>query len=566
MRNIFQNTRIKFNELLEDAKSYLSLYYNQNDKVFTPASPFGQILLVLVGLTEKVMYYIEDSITETNILTASRENSIKGLIALSGYQPKSASSASGIVKISYNGLDLYDNTATQLILPNYSRVFCKFNNLYYLTLSDSEIRFSTKSSGSSVSVKLIQGELFESSFTGTGRPLSSFRLNERFTEYVDDNSIKVKVNGVEATRYESIYDMPLGTMGYISRIGVSGGIDIFFGNSQNGRIPPIGSLISVSYIKCSGSVGNIIDASNVKFEFADTGFDNYGNEIELSDYLTIYPENGLYFGSEPESLETSRIAGPKHSRSHVLSNTDAYISYLSRMNYFTTIEVFNTFNDNNYLDDNVVYMFLIPNLTLRINPGTTLATTRYNYFTAPLSSFLLNENEETQLISKIEESGQVMIGTEFELIQPTVKRFTCNVVVDYFKGFSTELIKQNIVDSLSKYFINYTRRDKIPKSDLITIIENISGIDSVNVYFVEDPNNKVPGNETYINDMGDIVIGKRDYPLIRGGWTDSNNISYAESLSDYQPSSLNITLYREVDKNYNSTRNKSVVSTLRNNF
>ena len=560
MANIFVESRIKFNELLSDARSYLSRVYNQNDKTFTPASPYGQILTVILSIAQKIFYYIEDSVTELSMSTASRENSIKGLAALTGHQVANATAATGNIKIRYNGNKLDDESAYQIIIPNYVQIYSRFNNLPYIIEMNSEARFDTNVGSKEIECKIIQGEFFERIFTGNGIELQSFRINDRLSDYIDFNSIRVFVNNVEYNRYESLYDMPLAEPCYMVRTAIAGGFDIFFGTLRNGRVPNNGARIRVEYIRSSGSLGNILDALNVKFQFSETGFDNFGGEVVLNDYFDIIPTTAITFGSNPEDLALTQVLAPKTSRAYVLSNLDAYETFIKRMNYFSTIDIYNTFDDNNLNDDNVVYMFLIPNLRFRIDP-------KFNYFTAPNNAFLMSDDEKNKLISVIEESGRMMIGTELEVIHPFIKRFTLHIFIDWFKGFSRELIRSEILNSLSAYFINYTRRDRIPKSDLIAIIESISGVDSVNVFFKEDPNNFISGNETFINTKGDIIIGKRDYPIIRGGWVDpESNVSYLENISETHPSSINITFEREVEQDSNRIRNKNVVSEIRRNL
>lgn len=560
MANIYREARIKFNQLFQDTRAYLSSVYNQNEKTFTPASPYGQILTVLLSLTQKIFYYIEDSVTELNLSTASRENSIRGLAALTGHQPSNATSASGNIKIRYNGNRLDDPSVSQIIIPNYSKIYSKYNNLPYVIEMNSEARFDTTTGSKEIEAKIIQGEFFERIFTGDGTSLQSYRINDRFSDYIDFNSVRVFVNNIEYNRYESIYDMPLNQYSYMIRTSISGGFDIFFGTLRNGRIPIAGSRIRVEYIRSSGFLGNILDALNVKFQFVDSGFDNFGGEIELNEFFDITPTTSISFGSDPEDIELTQVIAPKTSRAYVLSNLDAYETYIKKMNYFSTVDIYNTFDDDNLNDDNVVYMFLIPNLKFRIDP-------KYNYFTAPDSAFLLNNDERNKLISMIEESGRMMIGTELEIINPFIKRFTLHVFIDWFKGYSKELIRTEILNSLSTYFINYTRRDRIPKSDLIAIIEGINGVDSVNVFFKEDPNNFISGNSTYLNEKGDIIIGKRDYPIIRGGWVDpDSNVSYLEDISETHPSSINITFEREVNPDSNRIKNKNVVSEIRRNL
>ena len=558
MPNIFSNSRIRFNQLIADTREYLKRRYGQSENTYTPASPFGQIMTVVHGLAQKIFYYIEDSITELNINTASREASVKGLVSLTGYQPNNARSAKGNIRITYNGTVPDDQTVFQIIVPNYTAVYSRYNNLPYVIQMSSDVTFKVGSAESTVDARIIQGDLFERVFTGNGSNVQTFRINERNSDYIDMDTIRVYVNGEEFPRYFSIYDMPLGKPGYMVRTSVGGGLDIVFGTIRNGFIPPSGSQIRVEGIKTIGFLGNVLEAANMKLEFTDPGYDNFGEEIDLNEFVDITPTSEIVFGSNPESVEITKISAPKHSRAFVLSSPEAYESYIRRMNYFSTVDIFNTFDDNDLTDDNVVYMFLIPNLSFRVDP-------KYNYFTAPDYSYVMSSDEKTELLNSIRGSGRMMLGTELEIIDPIIKRFTLSVVVDYFEGYSKDIIRTSIIDSLSSYFINYTRRDRIPKSDLIAIIENISGVDSVNVFYTQDPNNFNTGSDTYINDMGDIIIGKRDYPIIRGGWiNDSTGVEYLEGIDDENPSALNISFEREVPKDINRSNNKQIVRGIRN--
>ena len=57
--SFFSKTRIKATELFFDAFQYLQRQYDQAGEVFTPASPFGQILTVVANLGELILFYIE---------------------------------------------------------------------------------------------------------------------------------------------------------------------------------------------------------------------------------------------------------------------------------------------------------------------------------------------------------------------------------------------------------------------------------------------------------------------------------------------------------------------------
>ena len=80
--SFFSKTRIKATELFFDAFQYLQRQYDQAGEVFTPASPFGQILTVVANLGELILFYIEAVATELNISRARNIESIYGLSRL----------------------------------------------------------------------------------------------------------------------------------------------------------------------------------------------------------------------------------------------------------------------------------------------------------------------------------------------------------------------------------------------------------------------------------------------------------------------------------------------------
>jgi hypothetical protein len=84
---------------------------------------------------------------------------------------------------------------------------------------------------------------------------------------------------------------------------------------------------------------------------------------------------------------------------------------------------------------------------------------------------------------------------------------------------------------------------------LVKIIENVEGVDSVNVSFLSELNEtskKANPSAPIIglDDMGDIVIGKNELPVVRGGWKDRNGVFYDDGIYDDKPGSVNINIKR----------------------
>ena len=199
-------------------------------------------------------------------------------------------------------------------------------------------------------------------------------------------------------RYDSLYDIPLEGEGYLSKSGISEGIDIYFGNSNFGKVPQPGSYIKVNYLLTAGFLGNIRSTatSKITYKFLDQGTDLFGNEVNLNDYLQIVNTVDPSFGSDSEPINITRLAAPKTSRAFVFANAANYEIYLQRFNIFSQIQAFSTFDDEYLDDDNVVYLYLVPDVTLGLGSNE-------DYFSIPLSSFLLTQQQKLSILNLLED-------------------------------------------------------------------------------------------------------------------------------------------------------------------
>ena len=155
-------------------------------------------------------------------------------------------------------------------------------------------------------------------------------------------------------------------------------------------------------------------------------------------------------------------------------------------------------------------------------------------------------------------------------------RFVLNVSLIIYEGFELNTIREQIISKTSDYFLKNTRRDRIPASDLVRIIENIEGVDSVSLWFDADSANiEIYGDNYGIDNYGDIILEryvedafgnkvpvKDIYPLIRGGWESYQGITYDDSIVKDKLSNVNIQLRGITPVNLNSTTNRTIVSNL----
>ena len=470
-----QAARIKASEIKEDARQYVSRVYGRAGNLFTAASPFAQIIQVMSELTEMIFYYIEDSTVEQNIMTAQQPESVYGLARLTGHDPSRGFSSIGEIQIRWKPGTQNDIAGSALYIPANSQIRSDLNGHVYLMRTSSDIISLSKSEFNYIKIPIIQGQIENQTVTGTGEAFQTFNIQTGGPTAHDQ--VKVAVNGESWTIYNSLYDMNASTRGVIVKTGILGGIDLFFGNGNFGMIPNNGALITVEYIKTKGAAGNLGESKDVTFKFVDTGYDGVKNEYDLNELLEMQVTSSPKMGADAESIEFTKLIAPMQSKSFVLATPDNYEHFLSRYNMFSYIDAYNLTDDQYLDDDNVIYLFLLPEVASK-------TTSSQDYFSLPVEEFFFMPSELDAIRTAIETSGQQMVTTEIKFVEPKQKLYAMNVSVRHFEGFDEIQLMNNIRAKVSEYLLKITRRDRLPKSDIVALIENIDGIDSVNVQFL----------------------------------------------------------------------------------
>jgi hypothetical protein len=596
---IFKTNRIGLAEMYNDAMTYIKNIYNYNGKEFSNASPFAQIINVLVNLGRMILFYVETSITELNIETAYQARSIKGLATLTGHVPSRGMAARGTLYMCYNRTS--DREGETIYIKNFSKIKNRANNLTYLAIFPTNVMQVTIGAyDTKIEVPIIQGELKYQQATGTGKSLQSLNFANKTDHIVDDFFVNVYVNGKRWESVPSILDMTYEQEACVIRNSFNGGIDVFFGTGNNGKIPRVGSTILFEYVVTYGVIGNV-SSQNIEnhWEFIDDATDIYGDYISLNEIYDLVSASDILFGTNGESLEMTRLLAPHASRSFVLANPNNYKAFLTKLNIFSIIDAFSGFGttndiaaeekyntakseyqtlrdsyhaqvnltgynstkaqelqneltlkkveldalksiyDDEKLDDNTIYLYLVPDVNKRIAKGES-------YFTCPIDKFKLTDDEKTAILNLIEDSGQKLITVDNRIIDPIFAKFAMNIFIQILSTHEFSAIKSAIISEISDYLIANNRRDRIPVSDIIKIVEGVDGVDSVTVYFDADKNNSnYFGNGQYgIDQYGDIVLTRKLYdtigniydiddirPLFRGGFTSINDVYYDDDIN-----------------------------------
>ena len=252
---------------------------------------------------------------------------------------------------------------------------------------------------------------------------------------------------------------------------------------------------------------------------------------------------------------------------------------------------YNTKNDEYLDDDNIIYLFLIPDIKKKL-------TSDLDYFNIPEVEFTMTTQEKAMTYEILNKSGRQVVTAETRIVDPVIKKYALNIVVRWFENYDKDAIRIEIRKNLDEYFLNVNRRDRIPRSDIISIIENVEGIDSVNVFFISEANENAIRDGFYLipvygtdpvtdqrvlienkkivlkkgedpqiglDSFGDVIIENNDLAIIRGGWKDRNGTFYEPIPEANKIGSLNIFYKEEIQNNlYNKIQQEKYNSTKRN--
>lgn len=583
--------RLKAGEIMEQAVDFLHKKYNQVAHVFTPASPFGQLLIVISNIAELIFTYISHTAEELNIKTAQNVETIYGLAQMTGHNAYRGGSAYGMMALKIN-------TSSDLIEGNHITInnFSKFTIAetgctYFINLPSDYIKL-TVDANDFVNVNFIQGIPESQTFISDGTPLQSF--NPIVKSMTDNDNVAVTVNGKEWKRVDSLYDMPAddgyeNSECFIVKSSVNVGLSIFFGNGEFGKIPPAGATIEVTYIKTDGASGNAT-SSNLNYTFDDSGIDEYGNEVNLNDILIVETIVPPTLGSNFEDPEFTKMIAPKASKSFVLATPENYVSYLSKYNQYSFIYAYNTKDDPNIYDDNVVYLKIIPNIKKKLSNSQ-------DFFELPTKEFILSEYEKASIINALDNSGRMLVNSEVEIVDPTVKKYVINIIVRYFEDIDKTQIRSSIRSLLNKYYLNINRNDIIPVSDIISLVESVDGVDTCDVFFVNEENERAIINGYYYIDevswnglekienhkkvytnydedprigfdnFGNLKVNEYEVFIPKGGWKDRDGNYYTETPEDGKLGPLNVFFIDKVDSSsYNLAMQRKLNTLLKNNY
>lgn len=590
--SVFNYLSTKYDDLSSQLTTWLKTSQNKSDILFSDASPYGQMVNTNKEVYINSILYVKNAVNQFTIDNATDERVLANLARISGHNPTRAISATGTIKMRLKvGINISDEIAgSKIKIYDRTQLKNKSNNLYYNIVLGSEYSIYEILPDTSILLNIIQGRYESQKYTGTGLQMQSYAVIINSTQNIENFNFAVFYNGVLLSKRDHLYDMLPNELACFTRTGFSGGLDVYFGNSDYGFVPDVGSIIEVRYLLSDGRNGNILNNKVNDFTYVGDLVDNDGNILNVENLFDTTIENDITFGSDKENKVLTKSIIPYVSRNFVLATPPQFIFQLKKQNKFSLINAYNTLDDtntssNSYIDnfitmtfgnnvaniekvrdnmkyyfpnvfDNIMYLFLIPNIVNYFQGD-------FNYFNIPLDAFYLDEYEKTKTLDYLKMMGTISITTSVKIIDPVLSFYTMNVYIRRNSNILEDNLRNVIISNVSTYFVYNDRFDRIVRSDIIRLIKNIDGVDSVNIEFIskknEDyhrnrtaqnqnqniPNTNISSSDQYLYPtavdttrydvnrvlgldpiQGDIITDKNELAVLRGGWYDRNQVYY----------------------------------------
>ena len=567
-------SEITFSKVKAEIQAYLQSTYNKAGVLFTPSSPYGQILSVIENLFQLSILYLKNTIKQVSLLETSsiNERMIKNSAILAGHLPTRAISATGTLKLSLNSSTVIQNDISggKITLYNKQTLKNKTNGLYYSLSLGVDKQLYNINNSSTIYMNIIQGRWNKTTFTGDGSISQSFTITLRGSQEVENFNYEVLVNGTIWETKTTITDLLPNENACIVRSGIDGGVDILFGNNDFGGIPPLSSTIEVYYISSDGQNGNIFRRTPNDWIFVDSATNGLGNSIDLTKFFNVDIYTDINFGADKENILFTKSIVPVSSNNFVIGTVQQFAYQIKKLGVFSHV--------NAYLKNGVVYIIAVPNISLFNNANG-------NYFNISLSAFMLDNYEKSKIIKYLQSGGNILLSQKLFIDTPILSLYIINVFVITYNDSVMDNVNSEITNALSTYFLSLSSNSaingRIPVSSIVSILSDINDINSVNISFVSkknedyhsavmiadqnrrnqyaDPTLLSASRPSLIynpnmtlgldGSLGDILFEANEVPIIRGGWYDRNNNYYADDINSNVLKTVNIINIGTVQRN-----------------
>ena len=472
---ILDTLSMTFERYMTQVKSYMQENMPNFSRIGN-SSVIGQLINVIGASVNNVMIYLQDAFAEQNKYTAQRKKSIYGLAAQTGFNASLGYAAGMNFRMTYMPNNVNDLT---YILKNKTKVLCTQNGLTYnIILPQENVIFTTAKDMSSKQIYAVEGTFETQEFISTGGQLYS--INVVFNGDCDISYTEVYVNDELWTRRESLYDMAADGKEYVIHTSLNKGFDIIFGNDNFGRSLKVDDKITVNYLTHNGELGNIDYSLPASIVFSDPIVDASGNEIDADEVFNIeIAERPANNGTYSDKTDFVKEMIGYNSRAMVLADEKDYKLYLNRISF---VGWNHTWSEEGSL---VVNSIILKNYKTQMENGD-------EYFNLKEKDFILSDEQKKSIQTSIKNSGTQLAGTVLNIFDPKLVKYAVYVYIKMNDVSYDKTLIQDTIHKLIGQFMGDINSDTIiAKSDIVHLLKsNIENIDSVDIYFLSERNEK----------------------------------------------------------------------------
>lgn len=567
--SVVKFSSISFSGIKAQIERFLQAEHNKAGILFSPASPYGQILSVLENLHQMSILYLKTAISGFDLSGPNVINPrvIRNYALLAGHVPGRSISATGTLRLTLKTTTNIDSDIPggRLTFLNRTTIRNNTNSLdYSLNIGNDSVTHRI-TPNYSFFLPIIQGSYKRDTFTGDGSELQTLSIDQLGQGDIENFNVEVTVNGEIWSVKKHIWEMIPEEKACVVRTGFNGGIDIVFGNDGFGKIPELGSVIEIVYLVSDGSRGNIFRRTRNDFKFVGDVIDGNGETIDVANVFNIDIYTDINFGADEESLLFTKNVIPFSSNNFILALPQQYSYQIKKLGVFSHVNAYERFG--------TIFIVATPNVRLFKNQNA-------DYFTIDIRAFELDRYEKSKIDRYLRTSGTIQLTRRYKIDSPKLSYYVMNIFVIPYSDATDESVNAQILDKVSEYFLDLKRVDRIPKLDIIRELSSITDIHSVDIQFISKNNedyhkenmlriqNKILNYDSrYNNDisikksidydeslvlgidpvLGDIIFEPEELPIIRGGWSDRNGNFYSSDIDGNQMKTVNIIRKGKVD-------------------
>lgn len=440
---------------LREEMAALIPYFAPNWTNRDPAD-FGMTLIELFAyMGDQLNYYIDRSLNEAFITTASQRDNVLKISRLLGYIPTEATASKVL-------LTFQNSTANPITVPAKTKVATTVVNsgattqIFFETNTAVTVPAKVGATNGSITVNATQGESKGFGFDPDDGVIGvSDGTSNQFFEIPDSpvigGSVEIDVSGVKYTYVPFLIDYQSYDPVFTTYTDSDGNTYVQFGDGISGRIPANQAEIKATYRIGGGKIGNVA-VNTIKFIIT-----NAVAGLTVNNQDVGQTSGAAAGGADPETTDSIRVNAPKSIRalSRAVSLSDysnlaiqvpGVAKAISIADVYSSITIFIApYGDSGLQSDNITTSDVFNNLAVNI-------ATFFQDKTPPGTSITLQPPAYVDTRVKID----------------------CTILPQFRNSQVTASIKEAITELFD--FDNVSFNDRITASDVLAAVRDVEGV------------------------------------------------------------------------------------------